>query len=292
MQTQFFKKIRWRAGSKGLTALSVFYLQVFCIGGFWLGSGGCTREVELTLKSSATQLVIEAVVSNGAKGVYVKLSHSQDFADQSDYTFVSDALVVLSDSTRGLHDTLSVSSDEKGQPYYRSRRIRPVIGHIYGLQVQVDGKRYTARSQMPDTVTFQGITLLSEAGKLSASSVFTAVPKFIDPKGVRNYYRFEQYINHKKDPGISVMNDNVGDGLMNQRPVFTKDIDIHLGDTLTVVMIQITQPVYQFFYQLAQNQDDLGATPSNPLSNIKGGALGYFSAEFSQYFTARINDGD
>lgn len=250
----------------------------------------CTRQVELSLKSRRPQLVIEAVVSNGTLGSYVKLSWSQPFAVQADYTDEANALVVLSDSTRGLKDTLSIFQGTDGHPYFRSRWIRPITGHVYHLKVQLDDKEYTARSVMPDTVTFQGITLLSEAGRLSESSVFTVVPKYVDQGGVRNYYRFEQYVNHKKDPGVSVMNDNVGDGLMNERPIFTKDIDIHLGDTLTVVMIQITQPVYQYFYQLSQNQEELGATPDNPVSNIEGGALGYFSAEDRQYFTAKISD--
>lgn len=277
---QLFKKIKYLIKAGLMLRICAFILTL----------SSCTKEVELSLKSSKPQLVIEAVVSNGVGGAYVRLSRSQDFSDQNDYTNVTDALVVLSDSTRGLHDTLNISPDEQGMPYFHSRRIRPAIGHVYRLEVQVDGNVYTARSEMADTVAFEGITLLSEAGDLTTSSVFTAVPKYVDQAGVKNYYRFEQYVNHKKDPGINVMNDNVGDGLMNERPIFTRDIDIHLGDTLTVVMIQITQPVYQYFYQLAQNQDRLGATPSNPVSNISGGALGYFSAESRQYFTAKISD--
>ena len=263
--------------------------------GFVFGAvlmSGCTKEVNLSLKSTVPQLVIEAVVSNDPEGAYVRLSRSQDFSDQDGYTYLTDALVLVSDSNRHQQDTLTVMKDAAGKPFYASRRIRPVIGHVYHLEVQTGGQVYTASSVMPDTVAFQGISLLSEAGKLSSSSVFTAVPKYVDRAGEKNYYRFEQYINHKKDPGISVLNDNVGDGLINERPIFTTDIDIHLGDTLTVVMIQMSQPIYQYFYQLSQNQDELGATPSNPVSNITGltgsRPLGYFSAENHQEFTAII----
>lgn len=266
------------------------FLLLYIFGMLLLDS--CTKEVALALKSTTPRLVIEAVVSNAAEGAYVRLSRSQDFTDQNPYTMVTEALVVLSDSNRHLQDTLSVSRDPQGNPYFHSRRIQAIIGHVYGLEVQVDGELYTARSEMADTVAFTGISLLSEAGRLTESSTFTAVPKFTDRAGEKNYYRFEQYVNHKKDPGINVLTDNIGDGLVNERPIFTKDIDIHLGDTLTVVMLQLTKRVYQYFYQLQQNQDDLGATPSNPVSNIQGGgahpALGYFSAEYRQYFTARI----
>ncbi|GAB3366609.1 hypothetical protein GCM10027566_38410 [Arachidicoccus ginsenosidivorans] len=257
----------------------------------------CTKEVAVSLKSITPKLVIEGVVSNQQDGSYVRLSYSQDFSNQQAFTYLADGLVVLTDSSRQVFDTLRSRLDENGYPYFPSRKIRPLPGHVYLLNVVVNGQSYSARSVMPDTVTFEGISLLSEAGKLDSKSVFTAVPQYVDPPGVRNFYRFEQYINHKKDPGINVLNDNVGDGLPNERPIFTKDIDIHLGDTLTVAMIQISEPVYQYFYQLQNNQQTLGATPSNPTTNItttssraETGVLGYFSAEFCQYFTARITD--
>jgi len=256
---------------------------------------GCTKEVAVSLKSTVPKLIIEGVVSNQDLGSYVRLSYSQDFSDQQPFTYISDGLVILTDSNRQVHDTLKTRVDENGNPYFASFRVRPVIGHVFQLTVLLDGQRYTARSVMPDTVTFEGISLLSEAGRLSSKSVFTAVPQYTDPPGVKNFYRFEQYINHRKDPAINVLNDNVGDGLPNERPIFTKDIDIHLGDTLTVAMIQISEPVYQYFYQLQNNQQTLGATPSNPTTNIvaqnaeaQQHILGYFSAEYWQYFTAHI----
>ena len=290
------------AGSCRIRSLVLGLVSGFVVA---LGLAGCTKEVNLALQSTSPRLVIEGVVSNDELGSYVRLSYSQDFTDQTAFTYLSDALVILKDSTRQMQDTLKTVEDHEGNPYFFTRKIRPYTGHVYQLLVQVNGNTYRARSVMPDTVSFDGITLLAEAGKLDNESVFTAVPKYVDQKGVRNYYRFEQYVNGVKDPGISVLNDNVGDGLVNERPIFTKDIDIHLGDTLTVVMIQITAPVYQYFYQLEKNQQELGGTPSNPTSNIipesgmdnnkpntelSPGVLGYFSAEYRQYFKAVIQE--
>lgn len=258
---------------------------------------GCTKEIDIALKKVSPKLVIEAVVANGQQQPYVRLSYTRDFSDQQAFDFIEDAWVVLSDSTSKVHDTLQSQLDERGLPYFPSFKVRARIGHVYQLTVKVDERLYTARSVMPDTVSFNGISLLSGVGKLDEESVFSAVPKFVDRAGVRNYYRFEQYVNGEKDPGINVLNDNVGDGLVNERPIFTKDIDIHLGDTLKITMIQINQDIYQYFYQLQQNQQDLGATPSNPQTNIISAdpryqqeVLGYFSAEYRQYFTAVIVD--
>ena len=197
----------------------------------------------------------------------------------------------MQDVSSGIKDTLRAGMEDSDSARYITHRIRPVSGHQYALSVEVDGNRYTASSVMPDTVTFKGVTLLSEAGKLSEKSIVTVVPRYQDPAGVKNYYRFEQYVNLKKDPGVNVLTDNIGDGLLNERPIFTSSIDIHPGDTLEVVMIQITKPIYDYFYQLQLNQDELGATPTNPPSNIVGPApvLGYFSAEYRQHFVTQLS---
>ena len=245
---------------------------------------GCTKEVSLQLKSSTPRLVIEGVVSNGVMGSYVRLSWSQQLNKQADYLEEPDAFVVLTDSSRQLSDTLRPARDNQQHYFYPSYIIKAIPGHVYHLNVLLQGKSYTARSVMADTTTFDGISLLSSAGKLTKESIITVVPKYVDPGEVKNYYRFEQYINGRKDPGICMLNDNVGDGLVNERPIFTKEIDIHPGDTLTVVMIQLSAPVYRYFYQLSQNQEALGSTPSNPISNVEGGALGEFSAEDRQYY--------
>lgn len=257
-----------------------------------LGLTSCTKMVQLKLKSAPGSLVIEGVVSNGPEGCYVKISRSAAFGDLSDFSLIENAQVVIRDSTRQLTDTLSIKMNSSGDKVYASRKIRAVCGHVYKLSVSLEGNEYESRSQLPDSVSLNGISLLSEAGKLTAESVFTAVPRFNDPKGKGNFYQFMQYINGKKDDGINVISDNIGDGLPNEQPIFTKKLDIHLGDTLTVVMLNISAPIYQFFYQLMQNADDFGVTPNNPQSNITGGALGYFSAQYRQEFTARIESSD
>jgi hypothetical protein len=46
-------------------------------------------------------------------------------------------------------------------------------------------------------------------------------------------------------------------------------------------MLGIDEAVYKYWYSLHFNGGDGGniATPANPVTNISGGALGYFSAQ-------------
>lgn len=253
-----------------------------------LGSWGCTRVVDVDLKNIPDQLVIEGVVANGKNACFVKVSRSVAFVEDSDFPLIKDAKVMVSDSNWHLIDTLRLGKNKYGDIAYVSQRLRGIRGHVYRLEVQTANKVYTSRCQMPDSVTFRGIGLLSEAGQLDDESVFSVVPRFVDPPVKGNCYQFFQYINGKKDKGINVLSDHIGNGLPNEEPIFTSDIDIHLGDTLAIMMSCIDPAIYQIFYQLKQNADEFGITPGNPESNITGGALGYFSAQYEQVLMAKI----
>ena len=57
--------------------------------------------------------------------------------------------------------------------------------------------------------------------------------------------------------------------------------NIKSGDTVTIEMLGIDEAVYKYWYSLHFNGGDGGniATPANPVTNVSGGALGYFSAQ-------------
>jgi hypothetical protein len=96
-----------------------------------------------------------------------------------------------------------------------------------------------------------------------------------------------QYLNGRKDLAIFWENDAFTDGqfvLLQLDNGVDKKYDprrIQSGDTVTVHMFCINAFVYKYWYSL-QTGGGAGrgnmAAPANPVTNIKGGALGYFSA--------------
>lgn len=263
----------------------IFWLIIFIIGSF-----SCTKVIDIHLDTSAPKLVVEGIVSNNFRETFVRISKSVEFSEPNNFPAVDNALVILKDSNTNAFDTLYETKNNEGVLIYKPHRIKGVIGHTYQLKVNVNGQQYEASSQMPDSVAFTGLKLFATNSASDTSVTFTIVPQYIDQKGVSNYYRFIQYINHKKDDGINVLNDDVGDGLPNERPIFTNTINIRLNDTVAVKMLNIDKNVYQYFYELEQNANQLGVTPSNPVSNISNGALGYFSAQYEQISVAVISD--
>lgn len=73
-------------------------------------------------------------------------------------------------------------------------------------------------------------------------------------------------------------------------PFFGEDEEerIKAGDIITVEMQTIGKDVYDYFFSLDQTLSQSVATPANPVSNISGDALGYFSAHNVQTETFRV----
>jgi hypothetical protein len=108
-----------------------------------------------------------------------------------------------------------------------------------------------------------------------------------DPAGINNGYRFIQYVNGIKDPRIFWENDEFTDGekvvLQLDTGVDKKDDprNIDSGEEVTIEMQTLDEVIYKYWYTLRSGGGDgTGniASPYNPVTNIKGGALGYFSA--------------
>jgi len=96
-----------------------------------------------------------------------------------------------------------------------------------------------------------------------------------------------QYVNGAKEPTIFPENDEFTDGqfviLQLDASADEKDDprNIKTGDKVTIEMQCLDDPVYEFWYTLRSgggDGDGNTAAPANPITNIKGGALGYFSA--------------
>ncbi|HYH13663.1 MAG TPA: DUF4249 domain-containing protein, partial [Flavisolibacter sp.] len=89
-----------------------------------------------------------------------------------------------------------------------------------------------------------------------------------------------QYINDRKNKDIFVQNDDLTNGRKNTNTLFNHDDEIKSGDRIRVELQTIDQPVYKYWYSLWQGATGGGnaASPANPLSNLSGSALGYFSA--------------
>ncbi len=229
----------------------------------------CRKEITLDLESESNKVVIEAIIDQGPGPHTVHLSRSLAFEAPNTFPPISNATVTLSDDL-GHSEQLT----ETAPGSYTTTTLQGDQQRTYRLNATVDGTTYSARCSMPVAVTMD--TLLIDSFPAFGGYTRILVPGYVDPPGVANHYRFIVSVNGRKQEGINLQNDRFTDGNLVLQPLFLNDVELNSGDVVQVTMECITPAVYDYFFSMAQNVGN-AATPADPVSNINGGALGYFS---------------
>lgn len=239
----------------------------------------CEEVIDIELPNSESKYVIEANLTNNAGQASVLLSKTIGFDEASGFNGVAGARVTI----KGDNLTETVLTQQRPGIYVHPR-LRGVPGRNYILTVTVNGETFTAESKMPVLVTLDSL-YVQDLKLFDGVKKYTYV-KFTDPKGLGNYYRFKEYKNRVYSTRINVMNDNLIDGntvnqlLRGRGAGDADDDDLKVGDTIRVDFQSLDEATYKYWFSARGGASNGGsnATPVNPVSNIKGGAIGYFSA--------------
>ena len=237
----------------------------------------CQKVIDLKLNDADIKYVVEGIITNEPGVCKVNLTQSKPFYENNQFPGIRGAIVTVKDND------VEFSLPETQPGVYETNLINGTPGHVYQLSVAINNYLFTATSKMPSPVLLD--TLYVSNGPFGEFKFATV--GYNDPAGVSNSYRFVQYLNGVKDPAIFWQNDEFTDGqkvlIQLDTGVDKKDDprNIQSGDTLTIEMIGIDEAVYKYWYSLHFNGGDGGniATPANPVTNVKGGALGYFTAQ-------------
>ncbi len=253
------------------------YLAAFFLGFFLIS---CKKEIQLPLDPNQSILVIDGSITDEVGPYYIRLNKSIGISENSNYPTITNAIVIVKDNT-GIIDTLK----HEKMGVYKTNKIKGVYGNTYTLEVFVEEKKYTAVSTMPQKVRLDSLRINPFA--FNNEIRYSVIPVYIDPMTLGNSYRFIQKINDTLDQTFHVFNDNLNNGKVNQRPLRggSDSLEVKVNDLITVEMQCITRPTYLYYYTLNQQSGagpGGGTTPSNPPSNVVGGALGIFSAHTVQ----------
>jgi hypothetical protein len=252
---------------------SVFYLMIVMV-----MFSSCEKVIDVKLDGSATQIVIEGQITANGGPYKITISESKNFEDDNNFVGRNDGVVEIKDMTSGVVETLM----NRTGGIYETNQMQGVGGHTYQLTVKLSGKTYTATSTIP-LKAIKVNKLYAKRFELDADKIFM-VPEYTDPVGKGNYYRLRQWVNNILVKGSFVRNDDATDGRTYDNQLYY-DTDakmgnplIHNGDLMTVELQCIDKGTYDYFRTLNTTIDQNTDTPSNPISNISGGALGVFNA--------------
>jgi hypothetical protein len=245
----------------------------------------CTKVIHLNLKNSDPLFVVEGTITDSIGTAQVLISKTKDFYADNTFVGITGAVVTITDDSGII--TILAATDSG---VYQSPTLVGQQNRTYTLNVNVGGQTFTAISTMPVKVPFDSLYITNEPSFGSARKTATVV--YTDPAGKGNSYRFVEYLNGKQQQALFVGNDDYTDGNKNIVPlnIFGGDADslsnrkINTGDTVKIDMQCIDKNVYEYWFSLDQSStgSSQSAAPGNPVSNMKGGALGYFSANTLQ----------
>ncbi|MHA4810563.1 DUF4249 domain-containing protein [Flavitalea flava] len=239
---------------------------------------GCQKVIHLDLKDAGGKYVVEGNITNKPGPYQVTIGKTGKVEDNYSFNGVSQAVVTVRDNT-GNMETL-----KETQPgVYQTASLAGVEGRTYYLNITVGNTIFTSSSVMPKQVNLDSL-YTKEVFNFS-KNVLAIVPLFTDPIEKGNWYRFNQIIDGNLDKTIYYLNDDFSNGKESTWPLLRPDADstLHVKDVVDIEMQCIDYSVYKYWYSVDQSSTGDGqGIPANPVTNIQGGALGYFSAHTSQ----------
>jgi biopolymer transport protein ExbD len=245
-----------------------------------LSTVSCQKVINVDLKETDKKLVIDAVLTDHEGGCVVKLSQTKEFYDDNSFVGISGAQVTIS-SNGQLLSTLH----ETSQGVYIDSDLKGNYGKVYELSVVLNGKSYSAVSTMPYLVPFD--SAYAKTQSFFGNNYTFATVMLQDPVDTQNNYRCIQYVNGKRTKGNFILDDDYSDGKRFESTLYfdQNDVDsIKSGDEIRIDLLGIDRPTYEYWFSFEQSASggQGSAAPANPVSNIKGDALGYFSVQNTQ----------
>ena len=253
----------------------------------------CTERIEVEVDSTYTRLVVEGYLTTDTMAHSVKLSLSGDYFANKPADRIRDAMVRIDDGEQTIE--LAESDSEPGL-YLTDPDFHGIPGKTYTLlisqlDIDADGvnEEYTAESILHPVARMDSIGLdLMESPHFK---IYQVLVYAWDPPET-NFYAFKVYKNN------TLLTDTLTELIVQSDEFFNgsytygipsqfldqdEEEEILLpGDTVTFELNGITEEYYQYVIE-AQSEvfyktPMFSGPPSNIMSNISNGALGFFAA--------------
>ena len=273
---------------------------------------GCERSVTFHLNDVSQKLVVEATIENG-QPPFVILTNTLAYFSKIDPatlsgSFVHGADVYVSNGslTHKLKEYTVVAAPGYNFYYYSQDPASPgtsfpgELNKHYTLRIVKDGKEYTASTWIPPITKVIDSLYWKPAPPNNPPEKVMVMVKATDPPGFGDYIRYFTKRNSEPFyPGLtSVYDDLVIDGttydVQLERGVNRNDTIpdgytfFNKGDTVVFKLCNIDKATFDFWRTMEYTYASVGnpfSSPTHVISNLNGGALGYFGGYAAQYHT-------
>ncbi len=238
----------------------------------------CEELIDVNLNNVIPKVVIESLITNSDNLFMVKISKSQSFFNQSNFTEVKSAVVQL--------EYLAIKEKliEKKGGYYVASRTKRVAGTVYTLNITTAGEVFKATVELPQSVPID--TVYFKQGIFRNDSL-NIIVEFQDQALKGNYYRIKLYRNGRYAVNdYYLITDTFLDGEKIVAPIYYRYFVP--GDTVIVELLNLERNTWRYYKGISETiqQGVNSQAPGNPPSNFSGGALGIFGA--GGYSSSRV----
>ena len=305
-----FSMIRNSGKNKFFPSPFLFFPFSFFLFTFSLSS--CEKDITIKLDPTTTDLVVDASIENDRFPMVV-LTRSLEYFSRLDpslltSSYVHNARVTM--STGGITAQLredSAKNDSTGlmsyyytfSDFFSGPKFRGEFNTKYNMEIQVGNSVYTASTTIPGLNKYIDSLWWENTPDPRDSLLVSLKARIVDPPGYGNYTRYFTSINAGPYyPGRnSVFDDQITDGTtytvtvdkgVNRNfPIDAEDDSFfNKGDSVVVKLANIDKATFDFWRTMEFNYQSVGnpfSTPTVVISNISGGALGYFGGYAVQY---------
>jgi hypothetical protein len=257
--------------------------NIFILLVLFIGVMSCEKVIDIPLNEADKRVVIEAVCNDRVGESKILLSKSGSIYEESVFDKINDAIITVTDEN-GLVTTFIEDGTSTGVYGHPTFKTEP--NQVYKLNVTIGVDVYTAQSV---TKTFVPLSIVYYQKEPSSpfvqtdnDSIYTVFFSYLDNMTDENYYRVKVTKNGILDSYLYVVDDKLYNGESYVQPLFANAFD--QADTCFIEFLNIDKANYTYFTSKEAGSDG-SATPANPVSNIEGGALGYFGAYLTDTVT-------
>ncbi|WPP52444.1 DUF4249 domain-containing protein [Catalinimonas niigatensis] len=246
----------------------------------------CDEPIELDLKQTPPQYVVDALITDQLSDHYVKLTRSVDFYTEGKTPGVSGAEVEVSDNEGNTYQYLE--SETEAGLYTANFEGKP--GNTYSLQIVLpDGETLSAEEEMAPLASIDSLVWdideraqddPEEEGLYYRIRIYAREPAETKDYYLFKFFRNDSIQNFDSNTGVFYADDELISGYINglESPELYRE-----GDEATFEMYRISRDAFLFYNDLDNilNGDGgmYGPSPANPRTNVisnDGLGLGLF----------------
>lgn len=264
---------------------------------------GCTARMDIKTDNAQPMLSVYGMITGLEEHQKITLSSTAPYFSDEENERITGANVTISGDNGDLWKLYD--NDEKGV-YKTENKYKALAGVNYTLEIVCDfdldgiAETYTAQTYMYDEIKIDSMKI--ESFNFMNKNYFNTLVSVMEPIG-KNYYLYRYYVNEElqlnKISKYYITDDSMFDGQYISNISFgtfhhikdTIDYDddkiknmtfFTPGDKIEIEMSEISKLHYNFIYQCQKEMSGenpmFGGPAANIISNIKGGACGFFGA--------------